>query len=60
VTPLSLADDFCRRTGRLERLLMTGTVFLLLFLLVCQALMTIPVVRRLLSLVERLEGVPFG
>lgn len=60
VTQLSLAEHFRRRTGRLERLLIAVTLFLLALLTVCQALLTIPAVRRLLSLVERLEGVPFS
>jgi hypothetical protein len=54
------AEDFRRRIGRLERLLTVSTFFLLVLLLICQVLLTIPVVRSWLSLVERLEGVPFG
>jgi hypothetical protein len=54
------AKDFRRRIGRLERLLTVSTFFLLVLLLICQVLLTIPVVRSWLSLVERLEGVPFG
>ncbi len=57
---MSLAGDFSRRTARLERLLIKATLFFLVMLLVCQALLTIPAVRRLLSAVERLEGVPFS
>lgn len=57
---MGLAEDFCRRTGRLERLLAVSTCFLLALLLISQVLLTIPVVRSWLSLVDRLEGVPFG
>ncbi|MBT9172116.1 MAG: hypothetical protein DDT21_00497 [Syntrophomonadaceae bacterium] len=57
---MGLAEDFCRRTGRLERLLVVSTCFLLALLLICQFLLTIPAVRSWLSLVDRLEGVPFG
>lgn len=54
------AEDFRRHIGRLERLLTVSAFFLLVLLLICQVLLTIPVVRSWLSLVERLEGVPFG
>jgi hypothetical protein len=58
VTQLSLAEQFSLRIARMERLIMNITLSLLALLIACQALLTIPAVRRLLSLVERLEGVP--
>ncbi|EEG78248.1 hypothetical protein [Dethiobacter alkaliphilus] len=50
---------FNERTSRFERLLIKSAAVLLFVLLVSQALLINPQVRSRLSLVERLEGVPY-
>lgn len=50
---------FAERTRRFERVLITGAAGLLILLVVSQALLTQPGLRRFLSLVDRLEGVRY-
>lgn len=50
---------FKERTSGFERLLIRGAIFLLVLLFLTQALLTVPVVRRTLNLVDRLEGEPY-
>ncbi len=50
---------FKERTSGFERLLIRGAIILLIMLLISQALLTIPEMRQVLNLVDRLEGEPF-
>lgn len=50
---------FTERTSRFERVLIVSTGLLLFVLLLSQALLINPNIRSMLSLVERLEGVPY-
>jgi hypothetical protein len=50
---------FKERTSLIERILLTSAAVLLGVLLLSQALLTQPAIRRMFSLVDRLEGNPY-
>jgi len=56
---VNFGEQFFERTKRFEKLLIICTVCALLLLVIVQALMFFPAVRGVLSIVERMEGVPF-
>lgn len=57
---MEFEDWFRDKSRRLETLLIRGVLLLLFVLLVTQALQTAAGFRRLISLVDQLEGQPYG
>ncbi|MBS3948889.1 MAG: hypothetical protein KGZ57_11450 [Dethiobacter sp.] len=56
---MGFGEQFLERTSRFEKLLIICAVLSLWLLLVVQVLISFPAVRIVLSIVDRLEGVPF-